>query len=369
MDIKIERMLVQKEAKDYPMASRIRERGGGIPVVFEHSEMGSEREWKETLPEVGKQTLELISFKGEFLKPCPGTKEYICCGYQILNIGTNCPLDCSYCILQAYFIENYMRIFVNLEAKLNVIAHIIDTQEENIFRIGTGEFTDSLALDPLTGWSEVLVSFISKRKNAVLEFKTKTDQIRGLLNTPTREGIIISWSLNSPSIAAREERGAPSLRKRLEAARQCQQEGFVVGLHFDPLIEHPSWRKEYVKTLELLDKYLDPRRIIWVSLGSFRFMPSLKPIVRKRHPRTCIFDGEFVIGLDGKMRYFKPIRMEMYGFMREKLEQWYKDLGLYLCMESDEVWKKSMGWSPGTSKGLSEYLDKRVLQFFGAPGD
>ena len=32
---------------------------------------------------MGKDTLQLLSFKGDFLKPCPGTQSYICCGYQI----------------------------------------------------------------------------------------------------------------------------------------------------------------------------------------------------------------------------------------------------------------------------------------------
>lgn len=51
----------------------------------------------------GKEYLLLTQNKGAFIKKCPGTKDYICCGYQILHIGTFCTMDCSYCILQAYF--------------------------------------------------------------------------------------------------------------------------------------------------------------------------------------------------------------------------------------------------------------------------
>ena len=175
----------------------------------------------------------------------------------------------------------------------------------------------------------------------------------------------MSWSLNSPYIVAREEHGAASLKKRLEAARQCQSEGFILGFHFDPLIPHPQWKQEYLKSLELMDKYIDPKRIIWISMGSFRYMPGLKQIIRRRHPKTCVLDVEFITGLDGKMRYFKPIRTDLYGFMRENMEKWHRDLGLYLCMESDDVWQKSMGWSPGSSAGLRGYLDRRVVEFFG----
>ena len=71
---------------------------------------------------MAKDMLHLTAFKGDFLKPCPGTRNYICCGYQILNIATNCPLDCSYCILQSYFINQPgLRIHVNLEEKIESI--------------------------------------------------------------------------------------------------------------------------------------------------------------------------------------------------------------------------------------------------------
>ena len=124
-------------------------------------------------------------------------------------------------------------------------------------------------------------------------------------------------------------------------------------------------KREYLKTIELMDKYIDPKGIIWISLGSFRFMPELKPVIRRRHPGTCLLDGEFIVGLDGKMRYFKPIRMDLYSFIRERLEEWHSSLGIYLCMESDEIWRRSIGWSPENSEGLSSFLDNRAKLIFG----
>jgi spore photoproduct lyase len=314
--------------------------------------------------DLDKETLRLIDYKGEFLKQCPGTKEYICCGYQILNIGTNCPLNCSYCILQAYINQPSLRVFVNIDHELDVIAKVLDSQPEKIFRIGTGEFTDSLALDHVCEWSSLLPSFVNNRKNVVLEFKTKTCNIQGLLASPYRQKLIVSWSLNSPDIAREEDHGAPSIINRLKAAKICQEEGFITGFHFDPLIHYKEWKDGYLKTIELMDKYIDSRRVIWISMGCMRFFPALKHVIRKRHSKSHILDGEFVNGLDGKMRYFKPIRIEIYSRIKELLDSWSKDLGLYLCMESSEVWLKSLGWTPENSDGLSDYLDGRVLKKF-----
>ena len=211
---------------------------------------------------------------------------------------------------------------MNLKERLRDVLQVIDNQPERILRIGTGEFTDSLALDPVTRWSDLLIPQFSGRQNAILELKTKTTRISRVLASSNRDRIVISWSLNSPQISATEEKGAASIRKRLKAAKQCQTEGFTLGFHFDPLISHPGWRDEYARTIELLDKYIDPRGIIWISMGSFRFMPALKPIIRKRHSKSPVLNGEFILGLDNKMRYFKPIRTELYHFMKKQLDTW-----------------------------------------------
>jgi spore photoproduct lyase len=361
-NLALKRILVERAVTDAEMVRDIRCRLQELPVQTVESAEAATRLDK---PALDKETLFLMRYKGAFLKPCPGTIGYICCGYQILNLATHCPLDCSYCILQAYFNQPYLRQFVNLKEGMDAVLQRIDSDPETTFRIGTGEFTDSLALDPVTHLTDRLLPIFSKRRNTVLELKTKTDRIERLLLSPHRDRIIVSWSLNSPYIATHEEHGAPGLRRRMEAARRCQSEGFVIGLHFDPLIVHPHWKEEYVKTIEWLDRYLDPERIIWISLGAFRFMPQLKWVIRRRHPQSRILAGEFVPGLDRKMRYFKPIRLELYGFMKEILEGWHRDLGLYLCMESDEVWRKALDWSPKDSRGLARFLDGRVRQLFG----
>ena len=362
MNYKIKTTILETDAEKYPFARRAVDRLQSLSVGKGEDETCSYRSGEFQLD---KETLRLISFPGQLLKPCPGTREYLCCGYQILNIGTNCPLDCSYCILQAYFNQPSLRVFVNLEQQLEEIGQALQASGRKIFRIGTGEFTDSLALDPIVKWTEILPSFVAKHKNTVLEFKTKTVSIEGLLSSQYRDRIVVSWSLNSPSISHREEHGAPSIKRRLEAARACQRQGYVLGFHFDPLIEHPSWKEEYARTLDLMDRYIDPAGVIWISLGCLRYMPSLKQVIRRRFPRTHILDGEFIPGLDGKMRYIKPVRIEMYAFMKQKLASWGIESGIYLCMESSDVWRKGLGWSPESSEGLCEYLDSRAREVFG----
>ena len=363
MRYKIKKVYVDPSVRYLPFVEkaiqRVKQEYGHQPLFYEDLSLQKKGDI------LAKDRLYFVSFLGEALKPCPGTTKHICCGYQILHVGTNCPMDCSYCILQSYFNQPGLRVFGNIEERLTDALNIIDARRDRIFRVGTGEFTDSLALDPLVGWTELLVPEFSRRPNAVLELKTKTDHVEALLNAKTRDRIIVSWSLNSPEIASYEEHGAASLKRRLEAARKCQKEGYVLGFHFDPMIYYPGWREGYLRTLEMMDKYLIPKNIIWVSIGSFRFMPELKRIIRHRHPRTRILNGEFIRGKDGKMRYFKPIRVELYSFIKEHLDRWSNSLGLYLCMEAGDVWEQVFGWRPEDSVALARYLDNRVKEIFG----
>ena len=89
-------------------------------------------------------------------------------------------------------------------------------------------------------------------------------------------------------------------------------------------------------------------------------MPDLKSIIQARHPKSRIPYGEFIRGLDGKMRYFRDIRVEFYSFMVEKIRQADPDLCAYLCMEGDDIWKESFGFSPEERGGLSRMLDIAV---------
>jgi spore photoproduct lyase len=357
-EFKIRRLLIERGAEGNSMAQRIRTR---LPAVHEEYVSPGDLALTEDRDELDKESMRMIHHNGDFLKPCPGTRRYICCGYQILHVGMNCPMDCSYCFLQSYLNQPSLRIFGNVGDKLDVIGSTIDAYPDRIFRIGTGEFTDSLALDSLTGWTDMLLPFFSVKKNCILELKTKTTCIENLLKKhDLGQRIVVAWSLNTPRVIAHEERNTASLENRILAARKCQKAGFVVAFHFDPLLHYPGWQEEYEEVVQLMEKHLNPESIIWISIGSFRYMPDLKRIIMRRFPETHIFSGEFVSGLDGKLRYFRPIREEMYACLSERLNRWHEGLGIYLCMETDEVWAQSLGWSPETSANLSRYLDERV---------
>jgi spore photoproduct lyase len=310
---------------------------------------------------IGKRQLYLCNNRGVFFKPCPGTREYQCCDYQVLNTGTNCPIDCVYCILQAYLNTPWLTFYVNIDQLFQELTESLSANPERLFRIGTGEFTDSLAIDRLTGLSRRLVPFVGQWDNAVLELKTKSAMIDNLAGLEHNGKTIIAWSLNSPTIMKSQEIRTATLEERLMAARKCAEWGYKLAFHFDPVIDHPGWKEGYAATIDTLFEVVPPEAIAWISLGALRFLPSLKEIGIKRFPTSKIYYNEFIQGLDGKSRYFRPNRVELYQVLYERLKRRAASTTcIYFCMESDEIWQEVMGFMPAAQGGLPKMLDRAV---------
>jgi len=308
----------------------------------------------------GKEILFLTKNKGAFVKMCPGTRHYTCCGYGILHIGTYCDMDCAYCILQTYFHPPVLQYFVNHEDLMDELGHLFTRR--SISRIGTGEYTDSLIWEKWTDLSSLLVNHFAGQDTAILEIKSKTTAVESLAGIPHQRKTIVSWSLNTPRIIASEERLTAALSARLRAAARCESWGYPLAFHFDPMFIYPGCEAEYQEVVKRLFSRVSPENVVWISLGTFRFPPSLKTIVQQRFPKSRIVYGEFIPGLDGKMRYFKPLRIALYRKMAAWIREYAPEVTLYFCMEDDEVWFKSLGFIPLDRGGLQRMLDESAVR-------
>ena len=308
----------------------------------------------------GKQTLFITRNRGRFVRQCPGTRQYTCCGYKILHVGTFCSMDCSYCILQTYFHPPVLQLFANHDVMWQELDQLFQTKA--ISRIGTGEFTDSLIWEQWTDLSAQLIPRFAHQQRAVLELKSKSVAIDALEHLDHQRKTIAAWSLNTPRIIASEERGTASLEARLKAAARCQKWGYPVAFHFDPMVIYPGCEAEYREVVQRLFDVIAADNIVWISLGTFRHMPALKPLIQKRFDTSKIIYGEFITGLDGKMRYFKPLRIELYRRMADWIRQRAPQVMVYLCMEDEQVWKRSLGFAPSERGGLSMMLDRCAVE-------
>jgi spore photoproduct lyase len=253
-------------------------------------------------------------------------------------------------------------VHVNRESLWTELDGFLASRKGKITRIGTGELGDSLVLDHITGSSKDLISYFRGKPDVFFELKTKTANIRSLLEIDPAENIVVSWSLNAEGIARREEVGAPRVKERIDAARLVSRRGFPVAFHFDPIIYHPGWREAYAKVINDMLKAVPSSRIAWISLGCLRFTPSLKRAIRAAFPRSRILGGEFIPAKDGKWRYFRPLRTELYEGILEALEsQGGGGIPVYLCMESHTLWKALEKIKKRGRKACSSSFPLRVV--------
>ena len=357
----IKHLYVTEECRDNDYAREIITRSGlPVTVIGNRNHPDIPGLYPDNLSR-GKHHLLLCRNRGQFFKPCPATREYTCCEYQVLNVGMGCPMDCVYCILQAYLNNPWISFFVNIEDLFAELDQAFTENPDTFYRIGTGEFTDSLALDSLTALSPLLVNYMRDKQLGVLELKTKSVAIENLQGLDHGGRTVIAWSLNSQAVMEREEIRTASLEERLAAAVTCAEWGYRLAFHFDPIIWHDGWQGGYRETIRRLFAMVPAERIAWISLGALRYLPALKQIAGSRFPASTFFYEEFVDGLDGKSRYFRGQRVEMYKVLVDELLRYaVPETCVYFCMESDNIWQEVFGYSPEQRGGLRTMLDRSV---------
>lgn len=356
-DFEIEEMIVEAGSEESSIFRNLKKAFPGIPVIFSGQHDADTVLTSADPFGKGKRKLFLQRHKGDFLKKCPGSDGQVCCNYFVINFASNCPMECSYCYLQEYLAHNPMlKVFSNVDDLIGQAHKLLSHHRRFFFRIGTGEITDSLALDPYIGFSTEVIPFFAEQSNVLLELKTKSDRVDNLLSLDPKDRVVVSWSMNPPAVIDRDEHLTASLEERLSAALLCQRAGYRLGFHFDPIIEYPGWEMDYQAMVEKIFATIDQRRVAWLSMGVLRNTPNLKRIMRERFPSTRLLTGEQVVCPDGKMRYFQPLRVEMYRKMLRWIRAAAPTVFVYLCMESKEVWRQVFGFAPSCEKELGNRM-------------
>ena len=188
-----EEVIVERGSEGSPIYRNLR---NALPLIpFRTVDAGSTH-GKTDFPAatfgVTKKRLFLTQHKGDFLKKCPGSDGQVCCNYFVINFASNCPMDCSYCYLQEYLADNpELKVFSNVDDLFTEADKLLSNHRRFFFRIGTGEITDSLALDPYIGFAREVVPFFAEQPNVLLELKTKSDCVEALLPLDPKDRVVV----------------------------------------------------------------------------------------------------------------------------------------------------------------------------------
>lgn len=242
----------------------------------------------------------------------------------------NCLYDCRYCFLQGmYQSANYV-LFVNYEDYQQEIKTLCSQSPDEPLHFFSGYDCDSLALEPVTHFAKQFLPAFREIPNAWLELRTKSTQIRSLLNEQPFERCIVAFSLSPDEIAHKVEAKAPTVAKRLEAMVKLQQQGWQLGLRFDPLIYDENYKTLYQQLFKDVFAKIDLNQLHSVSLGVFRLPEKYFKKIHKLYPEEKLFASPLSCQ-QGMMSYESELEQEMMSYCSELLLSYIPKENFFPC--------------------------------------
>jgi len=321
----------------------------------------------KNIPQEQKYTFKTAQKEGFGLGLCPVASEKTrCCNLMTLDAVESCGFDCSYCSIQSFYNQNTITFDSGFADKLLNLQ----LEPNKTYHIGTGQASDSLMFGNREGVLDALFEFARKNPNVILEFKTKSDNIKYLLENEVPKNILCTWSLNTQTIIDNEEHLTASLAKRIKAARKMADKGVKVGFHFHPIVEYEGYLDEYQEVYEQLILQFDPKEVALVSFGTLTFIKPVIKQLREREFRSKITQIPHA-DASGKTSYPDKTKEEMFKHAYESFKPWQQAderVFFYLCMEEHQMWAKTFGYQYATNNDFEHAMlgaySKKIGQNF-----
>ncbi len=289
---------------------------------------------------LGKQTLVIgehqtaVRLSEERANLCPNYWHFSPYGF--------CPFDCAYCYLAAtpgVRFSPTVKVFVNLIEMLERIDRIARRlAQPTAFYLG--KLQDGMALDPLTGYSRIMIPFFATHPYARLVVLTKASDVRNLLDIEHRGQAIQSWSLNPPEVCGEFENNTPTPADRIEAMRQCAAAGYPVRAVIMPIIPIAGWRDVYDAFLRELITAVPLARITLGGICSYGGALALteRKLGQGNTVSLALRRSGFK-SVDGRHRYAVSERVEMYRHLIMAVRRLDQLLPIALCLEERSVYE------------------------------
>ncbi len=203
--------------------------------------------------------------------------------------------------------------------------------------------SDSLMWGNRNGILDDLILFAKKNPNVILEFKTKSNNIKYLLENDIPKNVICTWSLNPQVVIDNEEHFTASLEDRLQAAVKLANKGILVGFHFHPMVYIDNFEFEYKVIADRLTGLFSPNQVALISMGTLTFTKKVINQIRTRKDYRSRILQMPLVNAAGKYSYPREIKVDLFKSLYDNLCSWHKDVFFYLCMENHDLWLDVFG--------------------------
>lgn len=279
---------VEEEVRDSARIKAILERTQATPVVtIERFGEVFNRNSQNFRLQKANPALILARKHGRLVLPAPPGYGFNSNPGFYFSHMLNCVYDCRYCFLQGMYRSASYVLFSNFEEFAAQIANTGSTLDNPVFY--SGYDCDSLALEPVSKFIDYFVRWFAAHPQFTLEIRTKSTQVRDLLEMDPVPNCVIAMSFTPQEIYQRWERRVPAISKRLDALSRLQQQGWPVALRFEPLIYMEGFQQDYEQLFAEIFAGLDGEAIHSVSTGLFRMPKKFFGNIANLYPDEALF--------------------------------------------------------------------------------
>lgn len=327
---------VEKNILHHPRVEKILALLKKTPIILDQFDNIWGQSKKPYLHKRDTLNLFLAEKKGQLLKETPDAYGKKGDPHFYFIHAYNCIYECEYCYLQGYFKTPDIVLFVNHEEILSEMEKTLENYPNQNVWFHAGEFSDSLALNHLTGELNLYHEFCAKNPRAIIELRTKSVNTKELLTLPPLQNFIVSFSLSPADMAKDVDLKTPSLKARLKTMESLKQKGHPLAAHFDPIIYSDHFKADYESLLLEMNTLGLTQDLKYLSLGVVRFTKEVYREVERNYPNSVIHSAPIIKSFDGKVRYHKPMRMWMMNSIKElAITSNIAADRIYLCMEDN----------------------------------
>ena len=262
-------------------------------------------------------------------------------GWQ-LHTMIGCPFRCAYCHL-----NGMLRIITNMEEYCEKLAEWVErAPEQRLYKWDNQ--SDTIFFEPEYDATRLLVEFFANQPERYLEIYTgKSDNVDFMLDYDHRGHTILQWSVAAQTQSTVIEPKTADMAARIEAARKCQEAGYLVRYRLSPIVPVRNWREENRELIRLIFERTQPDVI---TLCSFGWMDV-------DDARQCVdFDllvPEFVAAMEAGAPFIRergytsgggrPIphdaRVTLFTFLIQEIQSISPNQPIALCLETEEMWQ------------------------------
>jgi len=250
--------------------------------------------------------LKLTKNKGSFIRKVDYSLPFDTYAIEEAN---GCLYDCEYCFLKGYLGQSDIVVYSNQEDLLNELE--MKLKEGKGRRFYLGEYSEPLLINRFFPYLSNIIEFFRGHPENELEIRTKSTDVDFLRGVKPPGNVIFAWSLIPEDISKKVERGVAEIEERIEAMNLLKGLGFRVAVRLEPVIHYDGWKEGYEKLIKKVSFTLDEP----VEMGIFRLTPILRKLIYSRNPDSILLKTEFVMCKDGKLRYPRGIRFQIYDYI------------------------------------------------------